>query len=294
MPPRTFPFIPKSTADLQLGDLIAVPGKTGTWGVLQVSGLTGASDFEVALLGWGGANQPSAADVSGMEADGHALTSMELFIAPGLQVVDSAPLAERWHPDGEGWEWGGGPGAVWDWRTAIRKAQKLALLCGPRVPPVEIFHGPGFSHGWVVHVERHAPGAGEAEYSRLGSAFSMLTVEQLIADYLADSAKELARSVFSFDRRDLYLADGTWFEFWWVLEAGGFDCPDCGMNTIDEYYFLHDEIWDQATYPDGDRLFCIGCVEARLGRQLTRNDFRSRAIEETGQTARLVDRLTRD
>lgn len=34
MPTRTFPFIPKSTAELQLGDLIAVPGKTGTWGVL--------------------------------------------------------------------------------------------------------------------------------------------------------------------------------------------------------------------------------------------------------------------
>lgn len=53
-----------------------------------------------------------------------------------------------------------------------------------------------------------------------------------------------------------------------------FECLDCHVNTheIKEYYMLHDDIW-AAVHPSLDGMLCIGCVEARLGRTLTPNDF---------------------
>jgi hypothetical protein len=43
-------------------------------------------------------------------------------------------------------------------------------------------------------------------------------------------------------------------------------CSDCGSNTRDEYYVVHDAIWFGAGNVDG--MLCIGCLEQRLGRQL--------------------------
>jgi hypothetical protein len=63
--------------------------------------------------------------------------------------------------------------------------------------------------------------------------------------------------------------------------TGPTHCADCGMHTSakGEWYLLRNEIWEQAwpgTASDqvGEGHFlCIGCVEARLGRKLTRADF---------------------
>jgi hypothetical protein len=51
-----------------------------------------------------------------------------------------------------------------------------------------------------------------------------------------------------------------------------FICLDCGMNTITEYYMVFDNIWNSvAGHMDG--MLCIGCLEKRLGRKLTKKDF---------------------
>lgn len=47
-------------------------------------------------------------------------------------------------------------------------------------------------------------------------------------------------------------------------------CQDCGINTIDEMYWVWDQIWEEA---HGDRFLCVGCLEKRLGRTLGREDF---------------------
>lgn len=55
-----------------------------------------------------------------------------------------------------------------------------------------------------------------------------------------------------------------------------FDCIDCGINTLDikEYYMVHDDIWmDQARLDVDSGMLCIGCLESRIGRELTRLDF---------------------
>lgn len=57
-------------------------------------------------------------------------------------------------------------------------------------------------------------------------------------------------------------------------------CADCGWQVLSsepgvdsEQYMVHDEVWAAAEMrPDGGHL-CIGCLEQRLGRELTWADF---------------------
>lgn len=68
-----------------------------------------------------------------------------------------------------------------------------------------------------------------------------------------------------------------------ITRGAGFDCCDCGTNTIEinEHYFLHHDLWAAAMAaaapakpnPHGTEMLCVGCVETRLGRPLTPADF---------------------
>jgi hypothetical protein len=62
-----------------------------------------------------------------------------------------------------------------------------------------------------------------------------------------------------------------------------------------EYYMLKDEVWAQAGMePQG--FLCIGCLETRLGRELTAADFKDARINEPDartMTPRLLGRLAR-
>lgn len=56
-------------------------------------------------------------------------------------------------------------------------------------------------------------------------------------------------------------------------------CDDCGRNTADEYFMVHDAIWTEAGLRQRVHMtephcyLCILCLEARLGRELTPGDF---------------------
>jgi hypothetical protein len=87
-------------------------------------------------------------------------------------------------------------------------------------------------------------------------------------------------------------------------------CCDCGIgcDTIDEYYMVHDEVWEQAwagrRKPHhalvGQEILCIGCLENRIGRTLFRADFTDCPVNDlrdpkwSHRSKRLVDRLTAD
>lgn len=84
----------------------------------------------------------------------------------------------------------------------------------------------------------------------------------------------------------------------WLLR---FQCLDCKVNTriIDEYYTLFDRVWLTAN-PACDGMLCIGCLETRLGRTLTSDDFRPEVPinmlefnDSFPKSARLIDRLSR-
>ena len=57
-----------------------------------------------------------------------------------------------------------------------------------------------------------------------------------------------------------------------LLDAYKYDCLDCGDNTFfkNEYYMIHDEIWDSVA---GEGMLCVQCLENRLGRILAPDDF---------------------
>jgi hypothetical protein len=65
-------------------------------------------------------------------------------------------------------------------------------------------------------------------------------------------------------------------------------CIDCGINAwrfreggrmVHEDFYVSSELW-RATCPDNGVIF-IGCFKARLGRQLTRDDFTLRTDTKT-------------
>ena len=57
-------------------------------------------------------------------------------------------------------------------------------------------------------------------------------------------------------------------------------CRDCGTETFSdepgvptEWYDVHDQVWAAAGMAPYGGCLCIGCLEARLGRELHRGDF---------------------
>jgi len=62
-------------------------------------------------------------------------------------------------------------------------------------------------------------------------------------------------------------------------------CLDCGKNTFesaDDWYFLRNRLWRQLV-PREQRhgMICRGCIERRLGRPLTPDDFRKATDDES-------------
>lgn len=89
-----------------------------------------------------------------------------------------------------------------------------------------------------------------------------------------------------------------------IVEFGIYEpapCTDCGVDTLNipghefrrsEYYMLDSDVWE-AVADEHDRYLCIGCLEQRMGRQLTPDDFQDVPINQPdhGKTERLISRL---
>jgi hypothetical protein len=54
-----------------------------------------------------------------------------------------------------------------------------------------------------------------------------------------------------------------------------FHCGDCDKCTssIGEYYMVRNEIWAASGLEPNDGMLCLRCLERRLGRELTLDDF---------------------
>jgi hypothetical protein len=91
-------------------------------------------------------------------------------------------------------------------------------------------------------------------------------------------------------------------------------CDDCGMDTepwpprrgTQEHYVVKHSVWQQAGMPSGvmdpdehlairgGGVLCVGCIERRLGRMLTTDDFVSGTLEfikGCQSTPRLLSRI---
>jgi len=74
-----------------------------------------------------------------------------------------------------------------------------------------------------------------------------------------------------------------------------FICKDCGFNTLhgDEYYMVTNEAWKASGLTSNGGMLCIGCLETRLGRELTGEDFPDYPINRGvfGMSARIKARI---
>ena len=79
-----------------------------------------------------------------------------------------------------------------------------------------------------------------------------------------------------------------------------FGCMGCGVCTIDEYYMVHNHIWEAALLPsDADskyEMLCIACIESRLNRKLHGKDFTDAPVNSMSdwkeKSYKLCKRLT--
>jgi len=80
---------------------------------------------------------------------------------------------------------------------------------------------------------------------------------------------------------------------------GKYDCIDCGSNTrgIDEYYMIQFDLWKEfVPENNSDTMLCLGCLEKRLGRELTPEDFLDCPLnndEDYDKSNRFLSRLGR-
>ncbi len=79
--------------------------------------------------------------------------------------------------------------------------------------------------------------------------------------------------------------------------TGGFYCLDCDVDTFinDEIYMVNNDVWLEAN-PKKVGMLCIGCLEKRLGRPLTKSDFtdcRDNTVAKP-RSSRLRDRMSRE
>lgn len=73
-----------------------------------------------------------------------------------------------------------------------------------------------------------------------------------------------------------------------------FFCLDCGVNTQDEYYMLHNHVWNSIA-GTCDGMLCVTCVEQRLNRDLCAADFSDVPLNhiKLPRSASLVERMSR-
>ena len=96
---RTFPHSPRSTATVELGDLIPTELSDGDWGCLQVTDLkrtgpSSRSSLVVGVLPWVGKAHPRAADVEGLAVIQQGLVGIDLFTKGSAVITANAALVD--------------------------------------------------------------------------------------------------------------------------------------------------------------------------------------------------------
>lgn len=125
---RSFPLSPRSTSQLEAGDIIAVPREPTGWACLVVvevqrRGPGARSTFIAGVVDWLGESPPREQDVAELPVVAQGLTRMEIFTEGGLAVVGNLrPVTTQFDSNYRDFHVGN-THRVWGWRTAIRQAQ---------------------------------------------------------------------------------------------------------------------------------------------------------------------------
>jgi hypothetical protein len=126
---RTFPFIPKSSRDLQLGDFWAVRLSDGRFGCaivtdLKPSGVASRKSLVAGLVDWVGVSPPTHDAATG-EIFAQGLTGIEAISATGSKILGNVPLPKDFvfAPNFRGPSVGS-LHHVWGWKTLPRSIEE--------------------------------------------------------------------------------------------------------------------------------------------------------------------------
>lgn len=125
---RSFPLLPRSTSQLEAGDIISVPREPTGWACLVVvevrrRGPGARTTFIVGVVDWFGESPPREQDITGLPAVAQGLTRIEMFTEGGLAVVGNVgPVATQFDSNYREYQVGAAH-RVWGWRAAIWQAQ---------------------------------------------------------------------------------------------------------------------------------------------------------------------------
>jgi hypothetical protein len=134
---RSFPFTPRSVADLEVGDFWTVTLPSGGLGLLQVrdvkrSGPGARSAFVAGVVDWRGDEQPQATDLQGRRVLAQGLTRIEAFTEGRAAVVGNT--TETVPVDGltsSFRDFGVGTVThVWGWKALPRRADAVLQESG--------------------------------------------------------------------------------------------------------------------------------------------------------------------
>lgn len=129
---RSFPFTPRSVAELEIGDFWTVALPSGGLGVLQVrdlkrSGPGARTAFVAGVVEWRGDAQPQAADLRGRRVVAQGLTRIEAFtegaaavVGNTMETVPTDGLTSSFRDFGVGTVT-----HVWGWKALPRRTEQL-------------------------------------------------------------------------------------------------------------------------------------------------------------------------
>lgn len=125
---------------------------------------------------------------------------------------------------------------------------------------------PGIHHGWRVEsggtvVEPAADSLSEVEDALDNAVFT----------YCAEHSAIITLVRGGHGWREFTTTSGDVLTYEWTLLERDFRCIDCGYDTWNETYRVDDSLWAAAGNAAG-RL-CIGCLEQRINRPITPEDF---------------------
>lgn len=128
---RSFPFVPRSAVQLEIGDFWTVTLSDGDLGVLQVrdlqrSGPGSRSLLVAGVVDWRGRRAPGAVDLDGCRVLAQGLTGIRAFTEDGAQIIGNATgtvpvagLTSSFRDHGVGTVT-----AVWGWKALARVVEK--------------------------------------------------------------------------------------------------------------------------------------------------------------------------
>ncbi|MGW1742425.1 hypothetical protein ACWCPQ_26870 [Nocardia sp. NPDC001965] len=129
-----------------------------------------------------------------------------------------------------------------------------------------------------------------AELDRLSDVES--EIEDVVDEHAEQTQSSIVRVQGAHGWRRFEMSNGEELDFRWEHAPIDFRCTGCGYDASGEGYMVHDEVWAKAGFTDG--CFCIGCLEAALGRRVSTPDFQDLPMNTDPyrvRSKRLRDRL---